>query len=144
MDTEIEVLNKNMTIHKFEHFDIQPVFSADLIHKIQEDTKKIYLSPKIERYLVSIVDSTRYAAKYKLKHASYIAWGASPRASIGLFISAKANALIHGRTYVIPEDVKVVAKDVLRHRLLLTYEAQAENISTIDIINEILHTISVP
>jgi len=144
IDDEMTILNKNMTIHKFEHFDIQPIFSPELISEIQEAVKKVYLSQKIEKYLVTIIDATRYAAKYKLKSAPYIEFGASPRASIGLFISAKSNALMNGRTYVIPEDVKTVAYDILRHRILLTYEAQAEKITTIDIIKEILERIPVP
>lgn len=143
-DDEIEILNKNMTIHKFEHFDISPVFSPDIIVDMQEATKKIYLSPKIEKYLVTIIDCTRNPESYKLKQAHYLEWGASPRGSIGIFIASKANALLHGRTYVIPEDVKEVAYDVLRHRLILTYEAQAENVSSVDIIKEILQKIPVP
>ncbi|MBW2971583.1 MoxR family ATPase [Candidatus Woesearchaeota archaeon] len=143
-EDEVEILNKNMTIHKFEHFDIKPVFSPDIIVAMQDATKKAYLSPKIEKYLVTIIDCTRYPDKYKLKQAHYVEWGASPRGSIGLFISSKANAILHGRTYVIPEDVKEVAYDVLRHRLLLTYEAQAENVTTEQIIKEILQKIPVP
>jgi MoxR-like ATPase len=143
-ESELQVLTKNMTIHKFEKFDIRPVFSADLINRIQEDTKLIYLAPKIEKYIVALVDATRNPDKYNLKCAHYIEWGSSPRGSIGLFISAKANALLQGRTYVIPEDVKTVAIDVLRHRILLTYEAQAENVKTDVVIKEILHKVSVP
>ncbi len=143
-DDEIEILNKNMTIHKFEHFDINPVFSPEIIVDMQEATKKIYLSPKIEKYLVTIIDATRNPESYKLKQAHYLEWGASPRGSIGIFISAKANAMLLGRTYVVPEDVKEVAYDVLRHRLILTYEAQAENVTTVDIIKEILQKIPVP
>ena len=143
-NSELEVLTKNMTIHKFEKFDIRPVFSAELITNVQTDVKEIYLAPKIEKYIVSIVDATRNPDKYKLKNARYIEWGASPRGSIGIFISSKANALLKGRTYVIPEDVKTVAVDVLRHRILLTYEAQAENVKTEDVIKELLHKVSVP
>jgi MoxR-like ATPase len=144
IEEEQLVLEKNMTIHKFEHFDIQPVFSPEVINEIQEAVKKVYLSTKIEKYIVTIIDCTRNAAKYKLKQTSYIEWGSSPRGSIGLFISAKANAILRGRTYVIPEDVKEVAYDVLRHRLILTYEAQAANVKSTDIIDEILQKIPVP
>ncbi|MFC1741680.1 AAA family ATPase [Nanoarchaeota archaeon] len=144
MESEIEILNKNMTIHKFEHFDVKPVFSPEIISEMQEATKRVYLAPKIEKYLVTIIDATRYPDKYNLKQAHYIEWGSSPRASIGLFISAKANAVLNGRTFVIPEDVKTVAYPVLRHRLLRTYEAQAEKITTDQIIKEILQRIPVP
>jgi len=144
VDNEMEVLNKNMTIHKFEHFDVKPVFSPDVIMEMQQSAKYIYLSDKIEKYLVTIIDATRFPSKYKIKQSHYIEFGASPRGSIGLYISAKANALMRGRTYVIPEDVKEVAYDVLRHRLLLTYEAQAENVTTEQVIKEILQKIPVP
>lgn len=141
---EIEVLDKNMTIHKFEHFEIDPIFNADLINEIQENTKKVYLNPRIKKYLVTIIDATRSPKKYGLKNAKYVEWGASPRGSIGLFIASKANAVLNGRSYVIPEDVKEVAVEVLRHRILLTYEAQAENIESEIIIKEILKRIPVP
>jgi len=143
-EDEIELLNKNMTIHKFEKFKIEPVFNPELIISMQKAAKKIYLSPKIEKYIVSINNSTRHPEQYKLKTGKYIEVGASPRGSIALFITAKANALLLGRTFVIPEDVKTVAYDVLRHRLLLTYEAQAENIKSEQIIDEILKKIPVP
>jgi len=144
LEEEQLVLEKNMTIHKFEHFDIQPVFSPEVINEIQEATKKIYLSKKIEKYIVTIIDCTRHPANYKLKQSNYIEFGASPRGSIGIFISAKANAVLRGRTYVIPEDIKEVAHDVLRHRLILTYEAQAANVKPESIIDEILQKVPVP
>ncbi len=143
-DSEIEILNKNMTIHKFEKFNVEPVFSPELITEMQSNTKKIYLSPKIERYIVSIIEATRFPQKYKLKQGHYIEVGASPRGSIAMFISAKANAMLKGRTYVIPDDVKRVAHDVLRHRIILTYEAQAEKVNTEMIIDEILKRVPVP
>ncbi len=143
-EDEVEILNKNMTIHKFEHFDVNPIFSPDSITEIQQATKYVYLSDKIEKYLVTIIDATRYPDRYKLKQGHYIDFGASPRGSIGLYISAKANAVLRGRTYVTPEDVKEVAYDVLRHRLILTYEAQAENVTPEQVIKEILQKIPVP
>jgi MoxR-like ATPase len=144
VEDELEILNKNMTIHKFEKFEIKPIFSADILNEIQENTKKVYISAKIKKYIVSIVDATRFPAKYGLKQGKYVEFGSSPRGSIGLFIGAKANALLNGRSFVIPEDVKNIAYDVLRHRLLLTYEAQAENIKPEGIIKEILERIPVP
>jgi MoxR-like ATPase len=144
VDDEVEILNKNMTIHKFEHFDVKPTFAPEIIAEIQKAVKLVYLSPNIEKYLVTIIDCTRYPDKYRIKQARYVEWGASPRGSIGLYISAKANALLQGRTYVLPEDVKTVSYDVLRHRIILTYEAQAESVTTEQIIKEILHRIPVP
>ncbi len=143
-DEEMQILDKNMTIHKFEKFAVEPVFSPEIILSIQASVKQIFLSPKIERYIVSIIDCTRNPDTYKLKTGKYIEVGASPRGSIGLFISAKAQALMQGRTYVIPDDVKTVCYDVLRHRLILTYEAQAEKVAPTDIINEILKIIPIP
>ena len=143
-EDELTILDRNMTIHKFEKFDVQPVFSPELITEMQDAAKKVYLSPKIERYIVSIIDSTRNPEKYKLKMGKYIEFGASPRGSIALFISSKSAALLRGRTYVIPDDVRSVAYDVLRHRLLLTYEAQAENVKTEQVIEEILKRVPVP
>jgi MoxR-like ATPase len=144
IDDEMQVLNKNMTIHKFEKFDVKPVFAPEIIAEMQEATKKVYLAPKLEKYIVTIIDATRNPEKYKLKNGHYLEFGASPRGSIGIYISAKANAVLRGRTYVIPEDVKEIAYDVLRHRIMLTYEAQAEKITTEDVIKEILERIPVP
>jgi MoxR-like ATPase len=112
--------------------------------EIQEFCRKVYADEKIEEYVASIVDATRNPSKYKIDCDGYIEYGASPRASIGLVLGAKANALINGRGYVIPEDVKHIAHEVLRHRILLTYEAEAENITPEEIITKILDKVKVP
>jgi MoxR-like ATPase len=107
--------------------------------------KEVYIDEKIENYITDIVFATRYPEEYKLgKFKTMINYGASPRATINLALTAQAFAFIKRRGYVIPEDVRAVAHDVLRHRIGLTYEAEAENISSTDIINEILNTIEVP
>lgn len=107
--------------------------------------REVYLDEKIENYITDIVFSSRYPADYKLKKFDgLIYYGASPRASIYLALAAKAYAFIKRRGYVIPEDVRAVALDVMRHRIGLTYEAEAENITTENIINEILNTVEVP
>lgn len=107
--------------------------------------KDVYMDEKIERYIVDIVFATRFPKDYKLERlAPMIAFGGSPRASINLALAAKAYAFIKRRGYVIPEDVRAVCADVLRHRIGLTYEAEAENITTETIINEILNTVEVP
>jgi len=106
---------------------------------------EVYLDEKIENYITDIVFSSRFPAKYKLsKFDGLINYGASPRASINMALAAKAFAFIKRRGYVIPEDVRAVAYDVMRHRIGLTYEAEAENITSEDIINEILNTVEVP
>ncbi len=121
------------------------VISPENIIKAREAVKEVYLDEKIERYILDIVFATRFSQDYKLeKFNDMISYGASPRASIFLTMAAKANAFIKRRGYVIPEDVRAVCHDVLRHRIGLTYEAEAESITTEDIINEILNTIEVP
>jgi len=107
--------------------------------------KDVYVDEKIENYITDIVFATRYPAEYKLdKFKTMINYGASPRATINLALAAQAFAFIKRRGYVIPEDIRAVAHDILRHRIGLTYEAEAENITSSDIINEILNTIEVP
>lgn len=123
----------------------QPIISPEQIMNARKLTREVYLDEKIENYITDIVFSTRYPAENKLKKfEALISYGASPRASINLALAAKAYAFIKRRGYVIPEDVRAVAHDVLRHRIGLTYEAEAENVSTSDIINEILNTVEVP
>jgi len=122
-----------------------PAISPELILKARAVTKEVYLDEKIENYITDIVFASRYPADYRLKRfENMISYGASPRASINLALASKAYAFIKRRGYVIPEDVRAIAHDVLRHRIGLTYEAEAENITSEEIINEILNTIEVP
>lgn len=129
--------------------EVMPVtktlITPEQIIKARNLTREVYLDEKIENYITDIVFSTRYPADNKLKKfEGLISYGASPRASINLALASKAYAFIKRRGYVIPEDVRAIAHDVLRHRIGLTYEAEAENISTNEIINEILNTVEVP
>ena len=115
------------------------------IVRAREVVKKIYMDEKIEKYIVDIVYATREPVYYQLEKVKhYIAFGGSPRASISLANAAKAYAFLKKRGYVIPEDVRAVCKDVLRHRIGLSYEAEAENVSTEDVITTILNTVEVP
>jgi MoxR-like ATPase len=115
------------------------------IEKARKVVKEVYMDEKIEQYIIDIVFATRFPAQYKLpQFVTLINYGASPRASINLAKAAKAYAFIRRRGYVIPEDVRAVCHDVLRHRIGLTYEAEAENITSEDIITEILNNIEVP
>jgi MoxR-like ATPase len=124
---------------------VNQVLKPEDIIKAREVCREVYLDEKIENYISDIVFATRYPADYKLnKYKGLISYGASPRASINLALAAKAYAFIKRRGYVIPEDVRAVCHDVLRHRIGLTYEAEAENITTEEIINEILNTVEVP
>jgi MoxR-like ATPase len=122
----------------------QVVKPEDII-KAKEVVKDVYMDEKIEKYILDIVFATRFPSEYKCeKFAPMISYGASPRASINLALASKAYAFIKRRGYVIPEDVRAVCHNVLRHRIGLTYEAEAENITAEDIITEILNTVEVP
>ncbi len=121
------------------------VLKTEDILKARDVVRDVYLDEKIENYITDITFSSRYPSKFKLsKFEGMINYGASPRASINMALAAKAFAFIKRRGYVIPEDIRAVAHDVMRHRIGLTYEAEAENITTEDIINEILNTVEVP
>ena len=121
------------------------VLSPKDIVRAREVVKDVYLDEKIEKYILDLVFSTRFPAKYKLdKYETMINYGASPRASINLARAAKAYAFIKRRGYVVPEDVRAVCYDVMRHRIGLSYEAEAENIVSEDIITDILNTVEVP
>lgn len=123
----------------------QKVISSKAILSAREVVKEVYLDEKIENYIVDIVFATRNPGDYKLEDFKrYISYGGSPRASIALAQAAKAYAFIRQRGYVVPEDIRAVCYDVLRHRIGLTYEAEAENISTEDIITGILNQVEVP
>ncbi len=124
---------------------VKPVISLQDIVEAKELINQIYLDEKIEKYILDMVFATRYPENYGLSELkNYISFGASPRASINLAIASRAYAFLKGRAFVIPEDVKALAKDVLRHRMGLTFEAEAEEISTEEIINRILAKIQAP
>ncbi|MBK7807329.1 MAG: AAA family ATPase [Saprospiraceae bacterium] len=124
---------------------IHAVVKPQTILKARESVKKVYMDEKIENYILDIVFSTREPEKYKLAEIKpLISYGASPRASINLAIAAKAHAFMSRRGYVIPDDVRNVCKDVMRHRIGLSYEAEAENVTQEDIITKIINTIPVP
>ena len=124
---------------------VRPVVSTDDIAKAREVVRQVYIDEKIEQYIADIVFATRYPDKYSLKEIQdYIEFGASPRASINLALASRANAFIKHRGYVIPEDVRAVAYDVLRHRIGLTYEAEANNVSSEEIISKIINKVEVP
>jgi MoxR-like ATPase len=144
IDEEKEILNKNITLNKFEDYPLKKVMDAKKILELQKFVKKIYLSNDVEKYIVNITEATRDPNKYKLTMGKYIEWGGSPRASIAMFIAAKSEALLRGQSYVTPHHVKTIAHDVLRHRLLLNYEGQAENVDRDDIITEILKKVPIP
>ena len=125
--------------------DIKPVVTIKQIIKAQESVRTVYMDEKIEKYILDLIFATRYPEKYGLNELkSFINFGASPRGSINLANASKCYAFIKRRGYVIPEDVRAVIHDVLRHRIGLTYEAEAENVTSEDIINKIVNQVEVP
>lgn len=128
-----------------ERPEVKAVVTTDQILHAQKVASEVYMDEKIEKYILDIIFATRYPEKYQLAELSpLILFGASPRGSINLAVAAKCHAFIHHRGYVIPEDVRAVVFDVLRHRIGITYEAEAENISSMEIIHKIVNTVEVP
>ena len=141
-DEEKIIIRQNIANQKVR---IQPILRPSEIIEAQKIVEQIYLDEKIERYIVDIVFATRFPADYGLKDLeSIISFGASPRASIRLARAARAYAFLHQRGYVIPEDVRAVSHDVLRHRIGLTYEAEANNITSDEVISDIINKVEVP
>jgi MoxR-like ATPase len=136
-DQELEIMRRisNMTFN----FTVNPLLTKEDIYDIRDQINKVKISESLERYIIELVFATRRPLEYKLnEQAQYIQFGASPRASINLNLAAKAAAYFEGRDYVLPEDIKEVALDVMNHRILLNYEAEADNVTTAQIIKAIL------
>ncbi|AXT51836.1 MoxR family ATPase [Aquimarina sp. BL5] len=124
---------------------VNPVVSVEQIINAQKAVREVYMDEKIEKYILDIIFATRFPEKYGLEELKpLINFGASPRGSINMATAAKCFAFIKRRGYVIPEDVRAVVHDVLRHRIGITYEAEAENVTSVDIINKIVNEIEVP
>ena len=142
MDEEQMIVRANL---KGTFGQVNPVVSINQILSAQEAVREVYMDEKIEKYILDIIFATRYPEKYRLGDLkALISFGASPRGSINLATAAKCYAFIKRRGYVIPEDVRAVVHDVLRHRIGITYEAEAENVTSEDIINKIVNEIEVP
>ncbi len=142
LDEEKKIIRQNIT---GEQVAVRPVLSTNDIAEARKVVRQVYLDEKIEQYIADIVFATRYPDKYGLKEIKdFIEFGGSPRASINLALAARAFAFIKRRGYVIPEDVRAVAHDVLRHRIGLTYEAEANNVTSEEIISKILNKVEVP
>lgn len=141
-EEEREIIRRNL---RGDFEQVSPVVKPEEIIKARESVRKVYMDEKIEQYILDIVFATRTPADYKLKNLELlINYGGSPRASIALALAAKAYAFLQRRGYVIPEDVRNVCHDVMRHRIGLTYEAEAENVTQEDIINQVLNAVEVP
>ena len=141
---EKEIIRRSLLEENPENTIRAVVQPADIL-KARQSVKRIYMDEKIERYILDIVFATRFPQNYGLGELSnLIQYGASPRASFNLAIAGKANAFLHRRGFVIPEDIRQICPDILRHRIGLTYEAEAENVTQEDIITKILNKIEVP
>lgn len=140
-DEEKIILDRMINTTKIE---VKQVMSAEKIASLRELTEKVYVSDRIKNYIVELIDATRNPDHYKLSIASLIEYGASPRAGIFLARAAMANAVLQGRGYVTADDIKQVSFAVLRHRIMLTYEAEAEEVTSEDIITRIFNSIVVP
>ena len=142
LQEEKRIIRQNITGEKIE---VRPILKPEEIIEARKVVRQVYLDEKIEQYIADIVFATRYPGKYDMKDLKeMISFGASPRASINLALAARAYAFIKRRGYVVPEDVRAVAHDVLRHRIGLSYEAEASNISADEIVSQILNRVEVP
>ena len=142
LEEEKKIIRQNISGEKIT---VRPILRSEDILEARNIVRQVYMDEKIEQYIADIVFATRYPDKYDLKELKdMIAFGGSPRASINLALSARAYAFIKRRGYVIPEDVRAVAHDVLRHRIGLTYEAEAGNVTCEEIISKILNRVEVP
>lgn len=140
IDDEEIILDNNMSLKKFDEFEVTPILQEQDLLEVQKLVHKVYIDDKIKKYIVRIIDATRNPKKYNLDNCQkYVSFGSSPRGSISLFIAAKARALTRGRTYVTHKDVKELAVPILRHRILLNFEGQAEGISTDSLVKEIIN-----
>lgn len=142
LEEEKKIIRQNISGEKIE---VKPIMKADEILAARKVVREVYIDEKIEQYIADIVFATRFPEKYDLKELkNLISFGGSPRASINLALAARAYAFIKRRGYVVPEDVRAVAHDVLRHRIGLTYEAEASNMTSEEIISKILNKVEVP
>lgn len=142
MDEERLVIRQNL---QGSHATVNQVASLEQIARAQQAVREVYMDEKIEKYILDLVFATRFPEQYKLEKVKpLISFGASPRGSINLAMAAKCHAFIKRRGFVIPEDVRAVVYDVLRHRVGVTYEAEAENITSVEIINKIVNEVEVP
>ncbi|MEI9919156.1 MAG: MoxR family ATPase [Bacteroidota bacterium] len=141
-EQELEIMRRisNMQFN----FTVNPLLTKEDIFAIREEVNKVKISESLERYIIELVSATRKPKDYGLDRvAQYVQFGASPRASINMNLAAKAVAYMEGRDFVLPEDIKEIARDVMNHRILLNYEAEADNVKTIDIIKVILDKVPI-
>jgi len=141
-DEERRILDR--MAHTNTEMDVRPVIDPEMILNARKTVDEIYVDEKVKEYILDIVFATRDPAKYNLDMSDYLRYGASPRATLALTLGARAHAFLKGRGYVTPQDVKSIALDVLRHRIIVSYEAEAEELTSEDLIEKILSEIPVP
>ncbi len=141
-DEELLIMDKMAVTTK--QSELEPVITPAEILAVQKTIDQVYLDPKIKDYIVNIIMATREPQKYQLDISEYLEYGASPRATISLAIAAKAYAFLQGRGYVVPNDIKTIGPDILRHRLIITYEAEASEITVETLLQKIFDEIEVP
>jgi MoxR-like ATPase len=141
-EEELLIMERMAQTSRF--MDIEPVITPQEIMRVRKVVDQIYMDSKIKDYIVNLVMATREPANYHLDIADYIEYGASPRATINLAIAAKAYAFLQGRGYVVPNDIKTIGPDILRHRIIITYEAEADEIKVEDLIKKIFDEVEVP
>ncbi len=142
-EEELKILYTNITVRKFEDFDLVPILDAQQIIEAQSLVKEIRVDKKMSEYIIRLIDATRFPDKYGLELGKYVGNGASPRASISLFLAAKARALMNNRTQVTPDEIRGVINSVLRHRIIVNFEGQAESITTDQVIDEIVSKVRI-
>jgi len=140
---EMVIIDRNVEVMSIEEYYVEKVVTLEDILDMQETVKHIRMSEEIARYIVHLVDATRHPDKYDIEEGRYIQWGGSPRASINLSLAAKATAMMNERIFIIPEDVREVAHDVLRHRIILNYEGKAKGIKTDEIVDAVIENVPV-
>ncbi|NQU40024.1 MAG: MoxR family ATPase, partial [Lentisphaerae bacterium] len=140
-DDERRIMNR---FTRKQNFDVKPVMTIDQILTLRKVLDQVYCDEKVGDYILDIVFATRDPKQFHLDIAHQIEYGASPRATLYLNLAARANAMLNGRAYATPQDVKEIAHDVLRHRIILTYEAEAEEVTSEDIVTMLLSEIPVP
>ncbi len=141
-DEELAILDRMAAVEPA--LEVEPVLTADEIFELRSAIDQVYVDDKIKRYIVDVIHATRRPAEYGLDLAPYIQYGASPRGTIFLTRGARAQAFLDGRGYVTPQDVKSIGHDVLRHRVTITYEAEAEDIASEDLLQRIFDHLKVP
>jgi MoxR-like ATPase len=143
-ENEAKIIEQNITLQSFESYNLKKIMEPKDIMRMQQLVREVQHTERINKYIVELVNATRTPKEYDISLGKYISLGGSPRASIFLFIAAKADAFMNGQKHVSPQNVKNIAHDVLRHRIMLNYRAKVDNVTTDKIIDEVLSKVKIP